>query len=90
MGPVVFTKMVQDEEIQFTWVYGNEPETHVNIRFEDINGDSLVTLHHHGFKQPESVVGYDIGWTSILCELKLFCELGDSGIERLSRWEEAI
>ncbi|MFX1261556.1 MAG: SRPBCC family protein [Promethearchaeota archaeon] len=90
MGPVVFTKMYQDEEIEFSWVYGNEPETKVNIRFEEINGDTLVTLHHHGFQQPESVVGYDIGWTSILCELKLFCELGDSGIERLSRWEESI
>ncbi|MFQ5833761.1 MAG: SRPBCC family protein, partial [Candidatus Thorarchaeota archaeon] len=89
-GPVVFTKMEHDSEIEFTWVYGTEMETRVNVRFEDVEGNTLVTLHHHGFRQPEHVVGYDIGWTAMLCELKLLCELGDSGIERLGRWEESI
>lgn len=89
-GPVVFTKFEQDREIEFSWVYGDEFETRVNVRFEDVDGNTLVTLHHHGFKEPEYAIGYDIGWTSILCVLKLICELGDSGIERLSRWEEAL
>ncbi|MFX0045417.1 MAG: SRPBCC domain-containing protein [Candidatus Hermodarchaeota archaeon] len=89
-GPVVFTKMEHDQEIEFTWVYGDELETKVNVRFDDIDGETLVTLHHFGFKQPEGVVGYDIGWVALLAELKLLCELGSSGIERLGIWEEAV
>jgi len=87
-GPVVFTKLEQDREIEFTWVYGDEPETRVNIRFEPVEGNTLVVLHHYGFRRPEDVLGYDIGWASILGELKLTCELGESGIERSSTWEE--
>ncbi|MBD3404626.1 MAG: hypothetical protein GF411_00645 [Candidatus Lokiarchaeota archaeon] len=85
-GPVVFTKMQQDREIEFTWVHLNEPETKVNIRFEELDDSTLVTLHHHGFRDPEAVIGYDIGWASILSELKLVCELGASGIEREIDW----
>jgi len=86
-GPVVFRKMEDEKEIEFTWVYGNEPETLVNIRFEEVEDKTLVTLHHHGFKTPEAMVGYDVGWTSILGELKLVCELGESGITRVIDWE---
>ncbi|MGQ4872425.1 MAG: SRPBCC family protein, partial [Candidatus Thorarchaeota archaeon] len=78
----------QDQEIEFTWVYGNEPETRVNIRFEPVEDKTLVVLHHYGFRRPEDVIGYDIGWASVLSELKLVCELGDSGIERSSLWDE--
>ncbi len=87
-GPVVFTKLEQDKELEFTWVYGDEPETKVNIRFEPVEDKTLVMLHHFGFRHPEDVVGYDIGWAAILAELKLTCELGESGIERESIWEE--
>ncbi|TFF92237.1 SRPBCC domain-containing protein, partial [Candidatus Thorarchaeota archaeon] len=87
MGPVVFTKMEPDNEIEFSWVYRDEPETRVNVRFEPVDDDTLVVLHHYGFQHPEDVVGYRIGWASILAELKLVCELGESGIERISDWE---
>ncbi|MHA1247596.1 MAG: SRPBCC family protein [Candidatus Thorarchaeota archaeon] len=87
-GPVVFTRIEQDQEIEFTWVYGNEPETRVNIRFEPVEDKTLVVLHHYGFRRPEDAIGYDIGWASVLSELKLVCELGDSGIERSSLWDE--
>ncbi|MHA1770410.1 MAG: SRPBCC family protein [Candidatus Thorarchaeota archaeon] len=87
-GPVVFTKIDPDKELEFSWVYGDELETRVNIRFEPVEDRTLVMLHHFGFKNPESVIGYNIGWASILSELKLVCELGDSGIERASLWEE--
>ncbi|TFG09609.1 hypothetical protein EU538_04580 [Candidatus Thorarchaeota archaeon] len=87
MGPVVFTKMEPDSEIEFSWVYQDEPETRVNVRFEPVDDDTLVALHHYGFQKPEDVVGYHIGWASILAELKLVCELGESGIERISDWE---
>ncbi len=87
-GPVVFTRIEQDQELEFSWVYGDEMETRVYIRFEPVEDRTLVMLHHYGFKHPESVIGYDIGWASILSELKLVCELGDSGIERSSLWEE--
>ncbi len=87
-GPVVFTKIDKDRELEFSWVYGDELETRVNIRFEPVDDKTLVMLHHYGFKNPESVIGYDIGWASILSELKLVCELGESGIERSSIWEE--
>ncbi|UCE09960.1 MAG: SRPBCC domain-containing protein [Candidatus Thorarchaeota archaeon] len=87
-GPVVITSLEQERELEFSWVYGDERETRVNIRFEPVKDSTLVTLHHHGFNSPEDVIGYDIGWTSILTELKLICELGDSGIVRLSDWEE--
>jgi uncharacterized protein YndB with AHSA1/START domain len=86
-GPVVFRKMEEGEEIEFTWVFGNEPETLVNIRFEEVEEMTLVTLHHHGFRSPDAMVGYDVGWTSILAELKLVCELGESGIVRVIDWE---
>ncbi|MDF1537844.1 MAG: SRPBCC domain-containing protein [Candidatus Thorarchaeota archaeon] len=86
-GPVVFRKMEDEKEIEFTWVYGDEPETLVNIRFEEVEDKTLVTLHHHGFKNPEATIGYDVGWTSILGELKLVCELGESGITRVIDWE---
>jgi uncharacterized protein YndB with AHSA1/START domain len=86
-GPVIFRKMVPEKEIEFTWVYGDEPETIVNIRFETVEGYTLVNLHHYGFREPEAVVGYGIGWTSILAELKLVCELGESGISRIIEWE---
>lgn len=85
-GPVVFKKMVQDQELEFSWVHGDEPETLVNVRFEEVNGYTLVTLHHNGFANPEAAVGYDVGWSGILAELKLVCELGESGIERISDW----
>ena len=85
-GPVVFKKMEQDRELEFSWVLGNEPETLVNVRFEEVNGSTLVTLHHNGFRSPEALIGYDIGWCGILAELKLVCELGESGIERISDW----
>ena len=85
-GPIVFKKMIQDQELEFSWVHGNEPETIVNVRFEEVNDHTLVTLHHLGFKSPEHVVGYDIGWSGIFAELKLVCELGESGIERISDW----
>ncbi len=87
MGPVVFTKMEPESEIEFSWVYQDEPETRVNVRFEPVDDDTLVALHHYGFHRPEDVVGYRIGWASILAELKLVCELGESGIERISDWE---
>ncbi|TFG11379.1 SRPBCC domain-containing protein [Candidatus Thorarchaeota archaeon] len=86
-GPVVFTKMEPEKEIEFTWVYGDEAETKVNIRFEEVDEDTLVSLHHFDFQKPEDVVGYNIGWASILSELKLVCELGESGIERSIEWE---
>ncbi len=86
-GPVVITKLVQDQELEFTWVYGMERETRVNIRFERAGDSTVVTLHHYGFSSPEETIGYDIGWTSMLCELKLICELGDSGITRIRDWE---
>jgi hypothetical protein len=35
---------------------------------------------------PSSHSSYDIGWSGILAELKLVCELGESGIERISDW----
>ncbi len=85
-GPVVFKKLITDKELEFSWVHGDEPETLVNVRFEEVNGHTLVTLHHNGFAEPEAVVGYDVGWSGILAELKLVCELGESGIERLSDW----
>jgi uncharacterized protein YndB with AHSA1/START domain len=85
-GPVVFKKMVQDKELEFSWVMGDEPETIVNVRFEEVEDHTLVTLHHQGFKTPEALVGYDVGWSGILAELKLVCELGESGIERISDW----
>ena len=87
-GPVVFKKLEENEEIEFSWVYGDEPETIVNIRLEQVEGDTLVTLHHHGFRKPEDVIGYRVGWASVLCELKLVCELGDSGITRIRGWGE--
>jgi uncharacterized protein YndB with AHSA1/START domain len=86
-GPVVFTKMIQDQELEFTWVFGDEPETKVNIRFDPVEDNTLVTLNHYEFRSPEAVIGYDIGWTSILAELKLVCELGESGISRHIDWE---
>ncbi|RDE15224.1 MAG: hypothetical protein C4K48_04050, partial [Candidatus Thorarchaeota archaeon] len=73
-------------ELEFSWVHGDEPETLVNVRFEEVNDHTLVTLHHHGFKSPSAVIGYDVGWSGILAELKLVCELGESGIERISDW----
>jgi uncharacterized protein YndB with AHSA1/START domain len=85
-GPVVFKKMVPDKELEFSWVHGDEPETIVNVRFEEVNEHTLVTLHHHSFKSPDATIGYDIGWSGILAELKLVCELGESGIERISDW----
>jgi len=85
-GPVVFKKMVPDRELEFSWVHGDEPETLVDVRFEPVNEHTLVTLHHNGFLSPEAVIGYDIGWSGILAELKLVCELGESGIERISDW----
>ena len=85
-GPVVFKKMIQDRELEFSWVHGDEPETLVNVRFEEVNDNTLIHLHHNGFSSPEAVVGYDIGWSGILAELKLVCELGESGIERISDW----
>jgi uncharacterized protein YndB with AHSA1/START domain len=87
-GPVVITNIEQDSELEFSWVFGDERETRVNIRFEPVKDSTLVTLHHHGFNTPEDVIGYDIGWASILSELKLICELGDSGIARISEWDE--
>lgn len=80
MGPVVFTRVVQDRELEFSWAYENEGETRVNLRFEPVETSTLVTLHHYGFKNAEAAVGYNIGWASILAELKLVCELGESGI----------
>jgi uncharacterized protein YndB with AHSA1/START domain len=85
-GPVVFKKMIQDKELEFSWVLGNEPETIVNVRFEEVNSHTLVTLHHSKFQSPEALIGYDIGWSGVLAELKLVCELGESGIERISDW----
>jgi len=87
-GPVVFRKMADEKEIEFTWVFDNEPETIVNIRFDEVEGNTLVSLHHYGFQTPEAVAGYDIGWASILAELKLVCELGESGITRIIDWSE--
>jgi uncharacterized protein YndB with AHSA1/START domain len=87
-GPVVFTKMDQERELEFSWFYTEGYETRVNVRFDEVDDDTLVTLHHHGFKAPEDVVGYDIGWASILSELKLFCELGDSGISKPESWSD--
>ncbi len=86
-GPLIFHKLKQDEEIEFTWVYGDEFETKINIRFEDVEGNTLVSLHHFGFREPEDVIGYDVAWTSILAELKLVCELGESGIQRMIEWK---
>ena len=90
MGPVVFTKMEPEKEIEFSWVYGDELETRVNVRFEQVGEDTLVALHHYGFRTPEAAVGYDIGWASILSELKLVCELGESGIERMSDYDGPV
>lgn len=90
MGPVVFTKMEPEKEIEFSWVYGDELETRVNVRFEQVGEDTLVVLHHYGFRTPEAAVGYDIGWASILSELKLVCELGESGIERMSDYDGPV
>jgi uncharacterized protein YndB with AHSA1/START domain len=86
-GPVLLRKMVPDKEIEFSWVYEDEPETIVNVRFDPAEDYTVVNLNHHDFRQPEDVVGYDIGWTSILSELKLVCELGESGIMRYSDWK---
>jgi len=85
-GPVLFRKMSAEKEIEFSWVYEDEPETIVNVRFDAAEDNTLVTLHHYGFREPEAAIGYDVGWTSILCELKLVCELGESGITRVSEW----
>lgn len=80
MGPVVFTRIVQDRELEFTWAYRDEPESRVNIRFEPVESSTLVSLHHYGFRDTQTAVGYNIGWSSVLAELKLTCELGESGI----------
>ena len=85
-GPVLFTKMEPDKELEFSWVYGDELETRVNVRFEEAEGNTLVVIHHYDFQTQEATVGYDIGWASMLSELKLVCELGESGIERLSEF----
>ena len=90
MGPILFTIMEEDKEIEFSWSYMDEPETRVNVRFDEVKGDTFVTLHHYNFKNPEDVIGYDIGWSSILAELKLVCELGASGIERIREWEQTL
>ncbi|RDE14530.1 MAG: hypothetical protein C4K47_04125 [Candidatus Thorarchaeota archaeon] len=86
-GPVLFRKLVPDKEIEFSWVYEDESETIVNVRFDPAEDYTVVNLHHHDFRQPEDIVGYDIGWTSVLSELKLVCELGESGIMRYSDWK---
>jgi len=86
-GPLIFRKLIPEKEIEFTWVYGDEPETLVNIRIEEVEDATLVSLNHYGFKSPEAAIGYDVGWTSILAELKLVCELGESGITRIVDWE---
>jgi len=83
-GPVLFRKMSPEKEIEFSWVYEDEPETIVNVRFDAAEDSTVVSLHHYGFREPEEAIGYDIGWTSILSELKLVCELGESGIARVS------
>ncbi len=86
-GPVVLTRFEQDYELEFSWVYMDERETRVNVRFEPVKDSTLVTLHHFGFNSAQDMIGYDIGWSSILSELKVICELGDSGITRVSDWE---
>jgi len=85
-GPVVFTKVEQDKELEFSWVYLDEKETRVNIRFDPVDDSTVVALHHYGFEKPEDVIGYRIGWSSMLAELKLVCELGESGVTRLADW----
>jgi hypothetical protein len=78
--------MEPDKELEFSWVFGDELETRVNVRFEEAEDNTLVALHHYGFESPEATVGYHIGWASMLSELKLVCELGESGIERVSEF----
>jgi len=87
-GPVILRKLVPERELEFSWVYEDEPETIVNVRFDRAEDYTVVNLHHYDFRQPEDVVGYDIGWTSVLCELKLLCELGESGITRYGAWRQ--
>ncbi len=85
-GPHIFRKLVPEKEIEFTWAFDDLTNTIVNIRFEEVADATLVSLHHHSFQKQEDVVGYDVVWTSVLCELKLVCELGESGIDRVMDW----
>ena len=65
---------------------GPRPESLLQIRAlrDHLCRRPVVFLHHYGFQTVEATVGYDIGWASMLSELKLVCELGESGIERVS------
>ena len=67
----VYTEIVPDERIAFTWRgdWRPEEETLVTVTLRDVEGGTEVTLVHEGFVTAESRQGHEHGWTGSLEKL---------------------
>lgn len=71
----VYTEIVPDERIAFTWRgCWTAEESRVTVTLRDVEGGTEVTLLHEGFLTAESMQGHEHGWTGSLEKLEVFCD----------------
>lgn len=79
--PVHVVETVPQKSIKFRWNGGEGVETEVLITFEAIAPDAtLLKIHESGWKQtPDGLkrsYGNAMGWTQMMCCLKVYVEYG--------------
>jgi uncharacterized protein YndB with AHSA1/START domain len=82
-GPVKILELVPPEQLSYSWVYGDQPETVVTWTLEGSGGKTRLTLVHSGFIQGRKNGGYHAGWLKYLTSLKNLVEVG-------GRWQRPI
>jgi len=79
--PVHVRKVEKNRHIEIDWQAGDgEYDTHVRFEFEPVDGGTLVRISESGWRQtPEglkSSYGNCMGWTQMICALKVWLEHG--------------
>jgi pimeloyl-ACP methyl ester carboxylesterase/uncharacterized protein YndB with AHSA1/START domain len=68
-GPMGIRAIEQDKLLEYTWQYGDEPETVVRWELTDLGGSTQVTVVQSGFDQVSIRHRYREGWTRRVAQL---------------------
>lgn len=74
--PIKVLDIAEDRRLQYSWQYGQEPETVVTWTLEGSGGRTRITLVHSGFAPGRPADDYHTGWLKFLNALKNMLEMG--------------
>jgi uncharacterized protein YndB with AHSA1/START domain len=75
-GPIKVLELVTDEQLTYSWVHSDEPETVVTWELAESGGRTRLTLVHSGFAPDDERPDYRIGWLEFLVRIKRMVEVG--------------